>query len=228
MKILAIADKESRNLWDFYTPGKLDGIDLIISCGDLDSNYLQFLATFTFAPILYIHGNHDTRYKTNPPDGCICIENNIYVHEGIRILGLGGSLRYNNGEHQYEQREMKFRVIKMARKIRKHKGFDILVTHAPAFGIGDGEDRCHQGFEVFRTLLDKYKPKYYLHGHVHMNYGTKYKRLKTYEDTLIINPYETYLFEFETEYDEQFKKIRDREEKEKREKEKREKEKLVK
>ena len=36
MKILAIADEESRYLWDFYEPGKLKDIDLIISCGDLN------------------------------------------------------------------------------------------------------------------------------------------------------------------------------------------------
>lgn len=214
MKILAIADKESRNLWDFYTPGKLDGIDLIISCGDLDSNYLQFLATFTFAPILYVYGNHDTRYKDNPPDGCICIEDDIYVHEGIRILGLGGCLRYNNGDHQFEQREMKKRVRKLWWKLRKHKGFDILVTHAPAYGLGDDKDRCHTGFEVFNDLLEKYVPKYFLHGHVHMSYGRKFKRLKTHGDTLIINPYETYLFEYETEHDDNLAKTKAQEEKE--------------
>lgn len=63
MRILALADKESRNYWDFYTPGKLDGIDLIISCGDLDAQFLNFLATFSHAPIIYICGNHDDMYQ---------------------------------------------------------------------------------------------------------------------------------------------------------------------
>ena len=52
MKILAISDCESRALWDFYTPGKLEGLDLILSCGDLDPRYLSFLATFASCPIL--------------------------------------------------------------------------------------------------------------------------------------------------------------------------------
>ena len=92
MRILAIADEESKYLWDFFEKEKLAGIDLILSSGDLNPNYLSFLATFTTAPVLYVHGNHDDKYERTPPEGCICIENQIYVHEGIRILGLGGSI----------------------------------------------------------------------------------------------------------------------------------------
>ncbi len=97
MKILAIADKESEYLWDYFEKSKLEGIDLIISCGDLDPRYLSFLATFTAAPVLYVHGNHDEKYEQIPPDGCVCIEDQIYVHNGVRILGLGGSMRYKPG-----------------------------------------------------------------------------------------------------------------------------------
>ena len=95
MKILAISDEESKYLWEFFDKSKLKGVDLIISCGDLDPYYLSFLATFSTAPVLYVRGNHDKVYKKIPPDGCICIEDKIYVHEGVRILGLGGSMRYN-------------------------------------------------------------------------------------------------------------------------------------
>ena len=56
----------------------LDGIDLILSSGDLNPHYLSFLATFTTAPVLYVHGNHDDKYEKIPPDGCICIEDQIY------------------------------------------------------------------------------------------------------------------------------------------------------
>ena len=68
MKVLAIADEESKYLWDFFQPEKLKDIDLILSCGDLKVQYLDFLATFSHAPILYVHGNHDEPYKKNPPD----------------------------------------------------------------------------------------------------------------------------------------------------------------
>ena len=149
MKILVIADQESKYLWDFYEKGKLDGLDLIISCGDLKATYLSFLATFCSAPVLYVHGNHDGKYDTLPPEGCISIEDDIYVHNGVRILGLGGSMCYNYGPHQYTEKEMCKRVRKLRRKLRKHKGFDILVTHAPAYQFNDGEDLPHTGFQVF-------------------------------------------------------------------------------
>lgn len=210
MKILAIADKESKFYWDFYEPGKLDGIDLIISCGDLEAHYLSFLATFTHAPVLYVCGNHDHHYEDTPPDGCICIENTIYVHEGVRILGLGGSMRYKLGPYQYTQKEMINRVRKCWFQIKKNKGFDILVTHSPAYGIGDGEDHAHEGFEAFVPLLDRYAPKYFLHGHVHMSYGRQFKRHNAYKDTLIINPYETYIFEYETEYEKEMNKAKEK------------------
>lgn len=195
MKIMAIADHESELLWDYFDKSYLEGIDLILSCGDLKPQYLSFLATFTQAPVLYVHGNHDDRYEETPPDGCICIEDTIYVHEGVRILGLGGSMRYKPGAHQYTQSQMRRRVWKLWWKLKYRKGFDILLTHSPAYQLNDGEDLPHRGFEAFRALLDKYKPAYFVHGHVHLNYGRKFPRICTHNETQVINAYEKYIFE---------------------------------
>lgn len=199
MRILAIADQESSYLWDHFEKSKLEGIDLIISCGDLNPNYLSFLATFTSAPVLYVHGNHDERYNQTPPEGCICIEDKIYVHQGIRILGLGGSMRYKPGECQYTERQMKARVNKLKLQLLRRRGFDILVTHAPAYQLNDGMDLPHQGFRAFLTLLDRYRPKFFLHGHVHMSYGRRHKRYDKYQDTHVINVYERCIFDYEDE-----------------------------
>lgn len=196
MKILAIADEESAYLWDYFEKSKLQGIDLIISCGDLDPRYLSFLATFTTAPVLYVHGNHDDKYERIPPDGCICIDDKIYVHQGVRILGLGGSMRYKPGSYQYTEWQMKNRVRKLWFSLLRHGGFDILVTHAPAYQLNDGMDLPHQGFQVFRTLMEKYKPQYFLHGHVHMSYGRKHKRYDTYQDTQVVNAFERCVIEY--------------------------------
>ena len=198
MNILVIGDVESKYLWEYFEPSKLKGVDLIISCGDLNPNYLSFLATFTSAPVLYVHGNHDEKYDKQPPEGCISIEDKILVYNGVRILGLGGSMRYKKGKYQYTEREMRQRVIKMFGKILKHKGFDILVTHAPAFEINDGTDLPHRGFKVFIWLIEKYNPKYYVHGHVHMNYGRKHVRYTKYKNAKIINAYERHMFEYES------------------------------
>ncbi|MCM1159181.1 MAG: metallophosphoesterase [Bacteroidales bacterium] len=197
MKILVLADEESKYLWDYFEKNKLEGIDLIISCGDLKPQYLSFLATFAKVPILYVHGNHDGIYDSTPPEGCICIEDDIYEFNGIRIMGLGGSLCYNFGAYQYTEKEMQKRIRKMRRKLRKSKGFDILVTHAPAYQFNDGEDLPHAGFRAFRDLLDKYKPKYFIHGHVHLTYNWKQQRECRYnEDTTVINAFEKYVFEY--------------------------------
>ena len=197
MKILAIGDVESKYLWDYFERSKLEGIDLIISTGDLKPSYLSFLATFTSAPVLYVHGNHDEKYDWQPPEGCICIDDDVFVFRGIRILGLGGCMSYTGGKHQYTESEMRMRVWKLFPKILKNRGFDILVTHAPAFEINDGEDLPHMGFKIFRHLMEKYKPKYFVHGHVHMNYGRKHVRCDEYQDTMIVNSYERYVIEYE-------------------------------
>lgn len=94
---MAIADEESKYLWDFFEKSKLEGIDLIISCGDLDPRYLSFLVTLSNVPVLYVHGNHDKKYEQVPPEGCICIEDEIYVYQGVRILGLGAPCATSRG-----------------------------------------------------------------------------------------------------------------------------------
>lgn len=199
MRILAIADEESKYLWDFFEKEKLEGIDLILSSGDLNPRYLSFLATFTSAPVLYVHGNHDDKYEKIPPEGCICIEDQIYEHEGVRILGLGGSMRYRPGVNQYTEKEMVKRVKKLRFKLFRKKGFDILLTHSPAYQLNDGRDLPHQGFQVFNTLMDKYKPRFFIHGHVHMAYGRQHKRYDQYGDTHVINAFERCVFDFDDE-----------------------------
>lgn len=196
MKILAISDEESRALWDYFDRSRLADVDLIISCGDLNPNYLSFLTTLTSIPVLYVHGNHDEVYDKTPPEGCVCIDDRIYVYRGVRIMGLGGSMEYTGGKYQYTEAQMRMRAGRLWFQLRKHGGIDILVTHAPAGGINDGEDLPHRGFQTFRTLMEKYRPRYFLHGHVHLNYGRRYPRQDRYLDTTIINAYERAEFEY--------------------------------
>lgn len=196
MRILVLADIESKYYWDYFDKSKLEGIDLILSCGDLKPEYLSFLATFAKVPILYVRGNHDDIYESKPPEGCICIEDTIYTYQGVRILGLGGSIRYKQGKNQYTQTEMKGRLNRLWWKLKRSKGIDILLTHSPAYHINDGEDGPHEGFEAFTQILDTYKPKCFIHGHVHMTYSRSHKRESMYHDTRIINGFEKYIFDF--------------------------------
>ena len=192
MRILVLADEPDQMLWDHFDRRRLEGIDLIISCGDLPAAYLSFLTCFTSAPILYVHGNHDTAYEEKPPEGCICVDGKVYVHNGLRILGLGGCVRYKPGPNQFSEGEMRRRVARVMPRILWRRGFDVLVAHAPARDLGDGKDRVHKGFDVFRWLLKRFKPKYMLHGHVHKEYTHDFKRERVWNDTTIVNAWTSY------------------------------------
>ena len=195
MKILIVSDEECSALWDYYQPGRLKEYDLILSCGDLKAKYLSFLVTMARCPVLYVHGNHDTHYAERHPQGCDCIDGQVVTYNGVRILGLGGCVWYHPGAHQYTEKEMRRRARKLWLQIRKAGGVDIIVTHAPPRGVGDANDNAHRGFEIFLEMMDKYKPKYLLHGHVHMNYGDTPVRERTYGETTVVNTYERYVVE---------------------------------
>ena len=195
MKILAVSDEECRAFWDYYVPGRLSEYDLIISCGDLKASYLSFLVTMANVPVLYVHGNHDTHYEQEPPEGCDCIDDHIVVYNGVRILGLGGCRKYHPGLYQYTEKEMQRRIRKLRWKLKRLGGVDIVVTHAAPEGLGDAEDPAHWGFAALRELLDQYRPQYLIHGHVHANYGTSVPRELEYGDTKIINAYERYVLD---------------------------------
>lgn len=196
MRILAVADVESRYYYDFYTPGKLAEFDLILSCGDLPREYLEFLVTMARCPLLYVPGNHDESYASSaPPEGCVCIDDRVYVQDGIRFLGLGGSYRYRQGTYMYTERQMERRIRRVWPAIQRNRGFDVLVTHAPARHLGDLDSLSHRGFECFRGLLDRYQPRCFVHGHIHRNYGINLPQRTTYGATTILNAWDHCIFE---------------------------------
>lgn len=197
MKILAVADEECLSLWDYYRPGCLSEYELILSSGDLNAKYLSFLVTMARCPVMYVCGNHDSGYAEEPPEGCDPIDDRLVVYKGVRILGLGGCLRYGNGAHQYAEQEMRRRIRKLKRAIQMVGGVDIVLTHAAPFGVGDWDDRSHQGFTSFLELLDEYHPHYLIHGHVHLNYGQNIPRIREYAGTKVINCCQKYELDYD-------------------------------
>ena len=195
MKALLISDVECRALWDYYQPDRVSGIDLIISCGDLKREYLEFLVTMTNKPVLFIPGNHDTGYVTNPPEGCENIDDTVFVFRGVRFIGFGGCKKYHEGPYQYTERDMEKRIRRARRQIRRAKGVDVVITHAAPTGCGDRKDPAHLGFDCFRDLMDRYKPGYLIHGHVHMNYDSDISRTMQYGETTVVNAYERYVLD---------------------------------
>ena len=197
MRILAISDEPSQRLWGDLCREALSGVDLILSAGDLPAKYLSFLTCFTNAPIVYVPGNHDDRYAKEPPEGCLCADGRVVLVRGVRILGLGGSMRYRpDGVNMYTEKEMVSRISSLRRRLRATGGFDVLLSHAPIRGFGDQEDLCHRGFECFGSLLDTWRPAVMVHGHVHQAYvGPGFVRERSWNGIPVINASTSFEFD---------------------------------
>ena len=196
MRILAVSDVPSQRYYEYYKPGCLDDFDLILACGDLRRTYLEFLVTMARCPVVYVRGNHDEEYLDRPPEGCLCAEDQVVVVDGVRILGLGGSFRYREGGCMYTEQQMRRRIRRLWWQLKKHGGFDILLTHAPARGVNDFDTLSHRGFECFRELLDKYRPRYFIHGHIHRSYGHDIPQRSQYGGTTVVNAYDSCIIEY--------------------------------
>lgn len=199
MKILIVGDVESNYIWNHFDKKRLKKIDIILSSGDLREEYLNFLVSRTDKPLFYVLGNHD-KYSRKSLCGCKNIDGKIIKYNQTKIAGIGGCKKYNKGKNQYREYQMNFRLKLLNMKVLIKKGLDILVTHAPIFGINDGKDLCHQGFKSFFSVINKYKPRYFIHGHNHLNYSQKNKRITIYNKTIIINSFDHYIFDYEKLY----------------------------
>ncbi len=222
MKILMIADREERSLWDYWnesTAQALSDVGLVLSAGDLKPAYLEFLVTMLNVPLVYVRGNHDSYYDVHAPEGCIDADGRVVEvkcragdgEQTMRILGLGGSMRYkDNSADMYTEREMRARVRRAEREIKKSRmleivkgsyeegsrDFDILLTHAPCRGYGDMDDLPHMGFDCFNDLLNKYSPQLHCYGHVHQEYGEAKRHIIHLSGTLLINSCGHYIIDF--------------------------------
>ena len=173
MKLLVVSDEESRYIWDCFDSAVFGGVDLILSCGDLKREYLDFLVSMIPAPLFFVRGNHDESFLLRPPEGCVCVDGRVRAHKGIRVAGLGGCRGGRGNFVEFTDSQMEKRVSKLHREIRRAGGIDIFLTHAPAAGHGDGSGYTHRGFEEFLTIIDAHQPPYYFFGHQHRRYNTK-------------------------------------------------------
>lgn len=187
MKILAVADYPILFQNNQIKTEGFTQVDLILSCGDLPLEYLSALSSAFDAPLYFVKGNHDIRVDAVTPDGCKDIHAKLVQFKGINILGLEGCRWYNGGPHQYKEEQMRRIVSRLKGELRRRGGIDIIITHAAPRYIHDGEDQCHQGFKCFRSLIRKYKPLYFLHGHIHDNFPDPSGRITRMQNTSIVN-----------------------------------------
>jgi Icc-related predicted phosphoesterase len=195
MHILAVADKLETALTGEAALIHYPKVDIIFSCGDLAPEYLSQIQRKFEVPLFYVRGNHDVRYQAKPPVGCTNINGRIISYNDLRILGLEGSRWYNGGPAQYTEREMRTKLWKLWTEIWRHRGVDIVVAHAPPRHIHDAEDLCHRGFKTFRRLIDRHRPAYFLHGHIHADFNESMERITLIDRTRVINCYGHFYFE---------------------------------
>jgi Icc-related predicted phosphoesterase len=187
LKILTVSDFVDNALTQKVENRTLEPVDLILSCGDLAPEYLSFLRDRLDRPLFYVKGNHDIRYSASNPVGCENIHAKLVRFKSLNILGLEGSIWYNGGKNQYTDKEMKKIIFGMWFSIWRKGGIHIVITHAPPRHIHDAEDRCHMGFESFVKLINKKKPEYFIHGHIHKDFINHEERITTVDTTKVIN-----------------------------------------
>ncbi len=223
MKVLAVSDIVNKLLYSPQVRTIAGDVDVIISCGDLPSYYLDFLVSSLGKPLLFVCGNHDKygtdrarlfgtndhkdffssqfNYDSTSNFGGRNLDMRTEMIQDRIFMGLEGSILYNRGSHQYSETQMKRRMWKTVPQLLKNKLIngrfvDVLVTHAPPRGIHDQEDRAHTGFESYLWYMEKYRPRYLLHGHIHL-YDRNIERVTQYFDTTVINCYDYQILNLE-------------------------------
>jgi Icc-related predicted phosphoesterase len=183
VRALVIADEEAPNL-HVQTLRDL-APELVLSAGDLPWQYIEYVASSLDVPVVFVPGNHDpeidkarkSRDGTYTPDGMLYdgprphgatnADVQVIAAAGLRIAGLGGCIRYKPGPHQYTQREYDGRARRLLRRAKRGGPVDVLLTHAPPLGLGDGDDKPHEGINALHAVLERLQPSWHLHGHIH-------------------------------------------------------------
>jgi Icc-related predicted phosphoesterase len=193
--VLAIADEVSRTLYDAFDRERWRSVDLIVSCGDVPPEYLDFLVTSLDVPLFYVRGNHDGAFPASHYAGCENVHGRIVRAGEIRIAGFEGSRNYNHGAVQYSEREMRFTMERMRLQALRTGPPDIIVTHAPPEGEHSGQDECHGGFATYNRAIDLWRPQVLVHGHMHAYNGPQ--KPYTIGPTSVVNAYPYTVFEIE-------------------------------
>jgi Icc-related predicted phosphoesterase len=196
MKILCISDQVERVLHGPTLNSYAQGVEAVISCGDLPFDYLEYVLTFLGVPLYYVLGNHDPA-PDGPeyPGGCTPLDGRVVEvrtgDEQVTLAGLSGSPMYSGGPNQYTEGQMGLRAQSVSARVlgRRLLGRPkptAFVTHSPPFGLGDRKDPAHVGFGTFLKLIDRHEPALWLHGHVHL-YGPDQQRVTSRGATKVVN-----------------------------------------
>jgi Icc-related predicted phosphoesterase len=216
LKILCISDQIDPLVYSPHIKERFADVDLILSAGDLPMDYLDFIISNLNKPLFFVFGNHHTNelrhYKRVWDDpfvrndmeflgcGAVYLGTKVKTEGKFILAGLGGSMRYNDGVNQFSDFQMFIEVAKLIpgllwNRIFRGRFLDILLTHAPPQGIHDRKDKCHWGFKTYLWFMKVFKPKYLVHGHIHL-YDLSDVRCTKWENTTVINAYSHYVIDF--------------------------------
>jgi Icc-related predicted phosphoesterase len=205
LKILAVSDVVVDRLYSASIAEHFPGIEMILGCGDLPYEYLEFLVSVLNVPLLYVPGNHDPQYNTHNQaaraDGCDLLDLRVAQVKGLNLAGLGGSIRYKPvPPNQYTQAEMYLRLVSLLPGLLRQRfqtggNLDILIAHSPPRGIHDDSDPAHVGFWAFRDFIRVVKPRYFLHGHTLVYKSNLMPTVTQIGSTTVINVYPYRLLE---------------------------------
>jgi len=217
LKILCISDQIDPLVYSSGIKERFGDIDMILSAGDLPLDYLDFIISSLNRPLFFVFGNHHTEelkhykksmtspfvevYRDHFGCGAVYLGSKVKIEGKMILAGLGGSMRYNNGINQFTEFQMFFEAAKLFprlwwNRIVHGRFLDILLTHAPPKGIHDKNDKCHWGFKTYLWFMKTFKPKYLVHGHIHL-YDLCDVRCTKWENTTVINAYNHYVIELE-------------------------------
>jgi uncharacterized protein len=205
VKILAISDQEVEQIYDLVPQGHFSDVEMIISCGDLRYEYLEYLVTVLNVELFYVPGNHDPEDNADSPAaraaGCTNLDLGTTRAKGLLLAGFGGSIRYRpEGVNQYTQTVAFLRAAKLLpslwrNRLRYGRALDILVTHSPPFGVHDDNTHAHRGLKAINWLLDWTKARYHLHGHIHFAQSNIVRDVLWQGTTSVMNVYPYRLIE---------------------------------
>ncbi len=199
LEVLTISDRVSETLYAAEARERFAGVDVILSCGDLPHDYVEFVQDALRAPLFFVYGNHTQRMIGGGPNDRPLPQSGIDLHRRVEeyngwlLAGFEGCLRYRPGPHQYSQAEMWLMVFELLprlwlNRLTHGRYLDILVTHAPPWGVNDGADRAHQGFKALRWLVQTFQPRYHFHGHMHI-LGSSQSVATRFAQTWVVTTY---------------------------------------
>ncbi|NLG09399.1 MAG: phosphohydrolase [Deinococcales bacterium] len=207
MRLLVIADAVSPVVYSNNFPENLAPFDAVLSAGDIPGYLLEFIATKTRVPPVYVFGNHaygvvrdPQTQEERPPGGSLDAHLKVVEVAGLLVAGVEGSLRYRPGPHQYTQAQYRAMTRGLYPRLlwnrwRRGRAVDVLLTHAPPVGPNAGDDRVHGGVEAFNEFHRLWRPRLHVHGHVHLSGANARREYVTPEGVRVVNAYDFALVE---------------------------------